>query len=173
MGLIDTPPYIQAEVSRMNIWLGSGGGTKAVGWKLAPTSPRSERQVLGDDPADQVGDQLGRVQGVEPGPQLGGQAGSEAVHGDHPVQQLLAAALVGQGGGQQVGQQQHLDRSSAAPRRTPRARGGPFGPHDLVEQHVGDVGRGEAGQLQVRTVQQHPAELADLGVDPEAGHGRS
>jgi hypothetical protein len=37
--LIDTPPYIQAEVSRMNIWLGSGGSTKVVGWKLAPTSP--------------------------------------------------------------------------------------------------------------------------------------
>ena len=39
IGLIDTPPYIQAEVSRMNIWLGSGGSTNAVGWKLAPTSP--------------------------------------------------------------------------------------------------------------------------------------
>ena len=39
IGLIDTPPYIQAEVSRMNIWLGSGGSTKVVGWKLAPTSP--------------------------------------------------------------------------------------------------------------------------------------
>src|SRR6266508_4026922 len=30
------------EVSRMNIWLGSGGSTNVVGWKLAPTSPSGE-----------------------------------------------------------------------------------------------------------------------------------
>jgi hypothetical protein len=39
IGLIDTPPYIQAELSRMNIWLGSGGSTKVVGSKLTPTTP--------------------------------------------------------------------------------------------------------------------------------------
>jgi hypothetical protein len=114
------------------------------------------------------------VQRVEPGPQLGGQAGPEAVDGDHPVQQLLAAALVGQGGGQQVGQQEHLDPAGAehvGERLVLEA--GPVGPHDLVEQHVGDVGRGQAGQLQVRAVQQDLAELADLGVDPEGGHARS
>jgi hypothetical protein len=48
---------------------------------------------------------------------------------------------------------------------------GPLGPHDLVEQHVGDVGRRQAGQLQVRAVQQDLAEPADLGVDLEGGHG--
>ena len=171
MGLIDTPPYIQAEVSRMNIWLGSGGGTKAVGWKAGPDQPLGpERQVLGDDPADQVGDQLGRVQGVEPG-QLGGQPGPEGVDGDHPVQQLLAPALVGQGGGQQVGQQHTRPRGRQHLGEGLVLEPGPLGPHDLVEQHVGDVGRGEAGQLQVGAVQQHLAELADLGVDPEAGHG--
>src|SRR6266702_1989033 len=39
IGLTETPPYIHAEVSRTNIWFGSGGSTKVAGLKLAPTSP--------------------------------------------------------------------------------------------------------------------------------------
>jgi hypothetical protein len=44
-------------------------------------------------------------------------------------------------------------------------------PHDLVEQQLVDVGRGEALQFQVGAVQQHRAEVPDLGRHVEA-HAR-
>src|SRR3954454_18391989 len=185
IGLTETPSYTQAELSRWNRWLGSGGSRKSSSSRYSssrlevfgrsssclstpPTRASASRsaggaaatsgQPVGGRLADQFVERA-----VQRGPEAGG-------GGQLLLQELARAGLVDRLRQQVVEQ---VDGDALGPQLLDErvvllAR--PLGPHDVVEEQVVDVLRGEAGEFETGLVHDHLVQPADLGVDVEA-HG--
>ena len=156
------------------MWFGSGGSTKPWSSRTAARSPARDagRQLGRGDPADEVGGDGGRVGGVEEAPHGDGEITTEVVVGDHPIEQPAPGDVVLDGLREEVADVEHLD-TAVGQRVGERVvlLAGALDPQHVVEEQLAAVGRGEAAELEVRTVQQHPSQDPDLGVHVESGHG--
>jgi hypothetical protein len=175
IGLTDSPSYTHAELSRWNRWLGSGASRKSSGSRYSRRAGglRQRQFVLENAPHQHLGQPVRRCvtdqlveRPVEGRPEPCG--GGQFLLQERPRVGLVERL------GQQVVEQVDLD--ALGPQLLgegvvllPR----PLGPHDVVEEQVVDVLRGEPGELQAGSVQDHLAELPDLGVDVERHDGCS
>ena len=132
------------------------------------------RAVFGDlalgDPAGQIAGQAWRVEAVQRGAQGGGGEWAMPARVEHLVQDVRARLRDLQRLGQQIAVvvDHHAPRPQDIGERVVLSLG-PAHPEHVVEEQVGGVVRGEALKFQIRAVQYHLPQAADLGIHVEHG----
>ena len=129
-----------------------------------------EWQLVHRQATHQVARQLRGGQFPQPAPEFVEHAHAHVVRGDPALQHPVARGGDGQGLAQELAHLQHLDAAVLHLRDEVEVVGARLlHPEDVVEQHRLAVGGGEAFVGQPGRADQYAAQLADLGMHPEAG----
>ena len=166
----------------MNSVFGSGGRMNALVSSSAAAGSENSRNFAEVDPrfldgqaADEMPRERVRLEVPQDGAGLIDERHADRVLGRRDLDQPLPALVAGgEGLGEQVPEEEHLDAALAHLRDELVVLVlGALDPEDVVEEQLVVVRRREPLEAELRTVHHHLAQLADLRIRPERLHHSS